>query len=191
MQLVEATAMGLDIPATAMLNRCVPDRSEARLNFYPEISVETLSSGTSQRIWPHTDFGIITLIFQDSVGGLELEDRLDGRKFVPVAKSSQGALGELVVNTADCMQRWTNDAIKAGLHQVSVPLNLKKRDSGVVPRRVSCPFFLKADYDESVGPLPQFVLDQTPAGYDEITAIEYHRRRVGKLFVGPPHVSAH
>ena len=178
--------MGLNIPATALLDRCVPDRSEQRFNFYPESSVETLNSGTSQRIWPHTDFGVLTLLFQDSVGGLELEDRPNGRKFVPVTTSPQGARSELVVNTGDCLQRWTNNIIRAGLHQVSIPSDLKEFSNGVVPRRISCPFFLEANYDKSVGPLPHFVSERQPAEYEEISSIEYHRQRVEKEYSGPP-----
>lgn len=186
LHIIEATAMGLNVPATALLERCMPDRSEARFNFYPESSVEALSSGKSQRIWPHTDYGPLTLLFQDGVGGLELEDRLNGRRFIPVTTCSPGASTELIVNTGDTLQRWTNNLIRAGLHQVNIPPDLKRFTTGVVPRRLSYPFFLEADYDKSVGPLPQFVSEDHPAMYDEITSIQYHSLRVDKQFPSPP-----
>jgi isopenicillin N synthase-like dioxygenase len=181
--------MGLNIPAIALLDRCMPDRSEARFNFYPESSVEALSSGKNERIWPHTDFGVLTLLFQDGVGGLELEDRLNGRKFVPVTTCSPGASTELIVNTGDCPQRWTNNVIRAGLHRVIVPPDLKRFTSGVVPQRISCPFFLEADYEKSVGPLAQFVSEDYPALFDEITSIQYHRLRVEKEYSAPAKVN--
>lgn len=186
LHLVEATAMGLHISAHSLLNRCVPDHSDARFNFYPQSFVEALSSGTSARIWPHTDFGVLTLLFQDAVGGLELEDRPNGRVFVPVSMT-RGPGGEsvLVVNTGDCLQRWTNDVIRAGLHQVSLPQDLKKFKDGIVPARMSCPFFLEANYNKSVGALPEFVSEKCPSLYNEITSIEYHRQRVEKEYAKP------
>ncbi|KAI0907607.1 oxidoreductase [Ustulina deusta] len=48
-------------------------------------------------------------------------------------------------------QRWTNDVIRAGLHQVTTP-----------PWH-SCVFFFKASRDTSVGPLPQFVVPGMPS----------------------------
>lgn len=183
LHIMEATAMGLHISAYHLLERCMPNHSENRLNLYPQSSIQTLNSGSTARIWAHTDYGVITLLFQDKVGGLELEDRPNGRVFVPVS-TERGPGGEsvLVVNTGDTLQRWTNDIIRAGLHQVSVPQNLKASKEGIVPARMSCPFFMKASYDKSVGPLPDFVSEKCPPLYDEILSIEYHRQMIGKHF---------
>ncbi len=179
LHLVEAIALGSNVPATALLSRCLPDSSYARLISYPEAPVERLKSGKSQRIWPHTDEGVLTLLFQDNVGGLELEDRPNGRQFVPVTPTPVGAPSEIVVNTSDALQRWTNDAIKAGLHQVNVPANLMAASGGVVPRRLSYPFFLGPNFDASIGPLPHFVSEKCPAKYEEMKYLDYCKMLVG------------
>ena len=61
------------------------------------------------------DYGSITLLFQDSRGGLQV-------------KSPQGTFvnatpveGTIVVNAGDLLARWSNDAIKSTLHRVVEP----------------------------------------------------------------------
>jgi len=186
LQIISATEIGLNVPPGVLVNRCLHDASELRFNYYPSSSVKSLSTGTSKRSWPHTDFGIITLLFQDAVGGLELEDRRNPGSFVPVVSSSSGSLTELIVNTADCLTRWTNNVIRAGLHQVNLPVHMKQMKDGTVPDRYTCPFFLKAGYGTSVGPVPAFISQKQLAAYDEITAIEYHKQRIMVVYEGVP-----
>ena len=173
---MKALEVGLKLSPGVLVQRCIPAASEIRLNHYPKISLAKLRNGNVRRTWPHTDFGIITLLFQDTVGGLELEDRKRPRTFVPVAPGEPGAPTELVVNISDTFQRWTNDVIRAGLHQVDVPTSMKRVDEGVCPDRYSSIFFLKADRNTSVGPLAEFVTKDRPAAYDECTALEYQQR---------------
>lgn len=183
------------------MDRCRKDASELRLNRYPPVSLARLADGRVKRTWPHTDFGIITLLFQDDVGGLELEDRRTPGTFVPVAPAPPGGPSEMVVNISDTFQRWTNGVIRAGVHQVAPPPAYKARalavhgngnghangsghanGGGVLPERHSCVFFAKASRDTSAGPLPQFVSDEHPAQYDEITALEFQQRMTSQLY---------
>ena len=180
LQIMAAIEVGLRLPPSTLTKRCVPAASELRLNHYPSYSTETLHLGKIKRTWPHTDLGIITLLFQDAVGGLELEDRkaTHPRTFVPVVP---GPSGEMVVNTSDTLQRWTNGILTAGMHQVTVPSAMKNMRSEVVPDRYSGVFFLKAARDVSVGPIPEFVSPERPAAYDEITALHYQQRMTDVL----------
>lgn len=184
LQIIAAVEVGLDLPEGCLVDRCRQDASEIRLNHYPAISLERLADGQVKRTWPHTDFGIITLLFQDDVGGLELEDRTRPGIFVPVTPAPPGGPTEMVVNISDTFQRWTNGVIKAGVHQVSPPPTYCKSgtNKGMLPERHSCVFFAKASRDTSVGPLPQFVSDENPAQYDEITALEYQQRMTSQLY---------
>ena len=176
MEIMKALEVGLKLSSGALVQRCIPASSEIRLNHYPKVSLAKLRNGNIKRTWPHTDLGIITLLFQDAVGGLELEDRKRPRTFVPVTPGGLSAAAELVVNTSDTLQRWTNDVIRAGLHQVNIPAWMKELDEGVCPDRYSSIFFLKADRNTSVGPLAEFVTKGRPAMYDECTALEYQQR---------------
>lgn len=181
-----AIEVGLSLEPGALVGRCCPAASEIRMNRYPPVSTERLEDGRVKRTWPHTDFGIITLLFQDHVGGLELEDRTRPGTFVPVTpvKASPGQKSEMVVNISDTFQRWTNGVIKAGLHQVSAPPACKAdaAPNGILPERHSCVFFFKATRDTSAGPLPGFVTADNPAQYDEITALEYQQRMTKELY---------
>lgn len=45
-----------------------------RLIRYPAVEGEAIRTGKTARTTPHTDYGSITLLFQDNVGGLQVED---------------------------------------------------------------------------------------------------------------------
>lgn len=173
--IMSAIELGLDVAPGVLLDKIGADSSELRLNYYPSSPWDSLTTGLSKRCWAHTDFGLVTLLFQDHVGGLELEDRQNPGSFVPVVSGGPDRPTEMVLNTADCLSRWTNNKIRAGLHQVNIPYGQK---DGIVPARYTCPFFYKTAYDVLIKPLPDFVSEDRPAMYPEITAIEYHKQRV-------------
>ncbi len=60
----------------------------------------------------HTDYGSITLLLQDDVGGLEVRS-VDGqwRTAIPVPDT-------IVINAGDLMERWTNGRFRSTLHRV-------------------------------------------------------------------------
>lgn len=178
-----AMELGMHLPTGTLVNRCIPASSEIRLNHYPKVSMETINKGIIKRTWAHTDFGIITLLFQDKVGGLELQDRKNPKNFVPVAPLlDPAAPTEMVVNISDTFQRWTNNVIRAGLHQVAVPMSMKNKKEGICPDRYSSVFFLKAHRDTSAGPLPEFVTKDRPAAYEEMTALEFQQQKTKELY---------
>lgn len=55
---------------------------------------------------------------------------------------------------------------------------------GVIPVRHSAVFFFKPHRETSAGPLSEFVTEDNPAVYDEITALEYHKRMTQILYAG-------
>ena len=178
LQIMEACEMGMHLPPGTLVQRCIPAASELRLNYYPAVSVQRLQEGHTKRGWPHTDFGIITLLFQDAVGGLEVENRSQPDTFEPLTRDSPS---EIAVNISDTFQRWTNGTLKAGVHQVTLPITIEVKPDAIVPQRRSAAFFLKAHRDVSVGPLPEFVSLDQPAKYEDITALEFQKRRTGVL----------
>nr|L0E2Q1.1 RecName: Full=2-oxoglutarate-dependent dioxygenase phqC; AltName: Full=Paraherquamide biosynthesis cluster protein C [Penicillium fellutanum]AGA37270.1 2OG-Fe(II)-oxygenase [Penicillium fellutanum] len=177
--ILEALEMGLNLPAGVLKSRCGGCASELRLNNYPEIDIEELRRGKISRIHPHADLGVITCLFQDGLGGLELEHRSHAGSFLPVPP---GARSEMVVNISETFQLWTNNVITAGIHQVTVPPEMKTRTEGRISARRSCAFFLKANGDASVAPLPQFVTQERPAAYSEMTALDYHQKRLATAY---------
>lgn len=181
-QIMEALELGLKLPQGALVQRCLPAHSELRVLHYPPVPIQTLMNGKTKRVWPHTDFGIITLLFQDAAGGLELEDRSRPGTFAPVVAQPKGSPSELVVNTSETLQRLTNDFIRAGLHQVNVPLTAKGRTEGNLPARYSVPFFFKASRAANVGPIHHFVTEDRPTSYPDMTALEFNQMRNKLVF---------
>ncbi|KAI0866742.1 putative gibberellin 20-oxidase [Xylaria cubensis] len=184
-QIISAIEMGLGLPQNQLVSRLRPVASEIRLNHYPAISLEKLAKGNVKRTWPHTDLGVISLIFQDRIGGLEVEDRLASslqkHSFVPVEPTNQDASHEVVVVVSDTLQCLTNNVITAGRHQVSMPPSMKNQTEGECPERYSSVFFLKASRATSVAPLSHFVTDERPAAYGALSALELQQKETSKL----------
>ncbi|XP_032242335.2 proline hydroxylase buaE [Nematostella vectensis] len=86
-----------------------------RLNYYPALDQETIIKPSQMRCGAHTDFGAITLLIQDDIGGLEVQTR-DG-SYVQATPIK----GTIIVNIGDLMQRWTSDRLKSNFHRVHVP----------------------------------------------------------------------
>ena len=170
----------LKVPSGTLTKRCSNGHNELRLNHYPATTVEDIKQGRVRRSGAHTDYGVLTLLFQDGNGGLEVQDRsAPGIKFLPVSAEDQY---ELVVNVADTLQRWTNGALPAGLHQVTIPAAYQSVASGKLPERYSVAYFMKGNRQDTVGSLAEFVSEKNPAMYPNITAIDYHKQRHAVLY---------
>lgn len=113
------------------------------------------------RIGEHTDYGSLTLLYQqDAVGGLEV--CLDGH-WVAVAPIA----GSFVVNIGDLMARWTNDRWISTLHRVQNPAL-----TGPASRRLSLPFFCQPNYDTVIDVVPTCASADRPPRYPAITSGE-------------------
>ena len=167
---MRALEVGLGIPEGSFTERSTPDSSELRLNNYPEVDSKELTTGGARRIWPHTDTGLISLLLQDRVGGLEFEDRKNPGAFLPVRSD---VLTDVILNVADTLERWTNGVLKAGVHRVNTPDSMQFSNNGKAAARSSIVFFFRADGAASAEPLASFVTLQRPARYSKITVLKY------------------
>ena len=86
---------------------------------------------------PHVDSGLVTLLAQDGVHGLEVEDRAGHWTGVPPTE------GTLVVNFGKLLERWTGGAVRATRHRVV----------GSGRERFSVPFFYEPAVDAVIAPL--------------------------------------
>ncbi|KAF2802754.1 Clavaminate synthase-like protein [Mytilinidion resinicola] len=169
--LLEVLAAQMNLDPKLFSSKCTNEASTIRINHFPPIDRQTLESGQVSRIWPHNDFGIISLVFPDRTGGLEYEDRENPGTFIPMPYNGDD---EVVVIISETFQRWTNGAVRAGLHRVTKPVDMV---GDVVPERWSLVYFCKADRHINVGPLKEFVGPERQPLYEDLTALEYQAMR--------------
>jgi isopenicillin N synthase-like dioxygenase len=77
MEILRAIAIGLGVDENYFTSFHEDADHLLRLIHYPAVERKLLASGAKARIPPHSDFGSITILFQDDVGGLQVEDRKD------------------------------------------------------------------------------------------------------------------
>ncbi|CAH0057969.1 unnamed protein product [Clonostachys solani] len=176
-----ALAIALGIEESHLKSLHDRAENEFRLLHYPAIPASELRDGTATRCAAHTDFGTITLHFQDSVGGLQVEDPTEPGTFRDAESSN---LADLILIAGDSLQRLTNDTVKAGRHRVTYPPSVDKDGDEMIPERHSIAYFSKLNRDVSLLPLKQFVTEATPCRYEDVTAWEYNNRRSASLYEG-------
>jgi isopenicillin N synthase-like dioxygenase len=112
---------------------------------------------------PHTDYGNLTFLAQDDVGGLELRTR-EGQWLPVVPQPST-----FVCNIGDCLMRWSND------EYVSTPHRVVNRGGRA---RYSVAFFGDPNGDAPVTCLPSCTSPKRPPRYEPTTYAEYYARRL-------------
>jgi len=111
-----------------------------RFNYYPKLTKPVeISTQDGKRLGceTHVDSGIITILYQDNKGGLQVQNRYNLKWYdVPFNKNS------FVVNTGLALQYLTNNKFIATNHRVLFN-NIK---------RISIPFFFEPSYDFYLNP---------------------------------------
>ncbi|CDK25859.1 unnamed protein product [Kuraishia capsulata CBS 1993] len=171
-QLLRAIALGLGLDEEYLLNFHKTSDNQLRLLHYPPTETLALQTGEKERIAAHTDFGTMTMLLQDSCGGLEVEDPHIPGLFIPAPYIP----GSIILNTGDFLMRWSNDVLKSTLHRVRAPPIDSK--TGLAQRRYSIPYFVGADKDVVVDCLPSCHSALNPKKYESISSREYIAMRL-------------
>ena len=140
--LMQSLARGLGLDETAFDAAFRNGISTLRLIRYPVRRVEQLDPahrvGSGYMLGaPHVDSGFATLLAQDGVAGLEVEDRAGN--WIGVTPTE----GTLVVNFGKLLERWTGGKVRATRHRVV----------GSGAERFSIPFFYEPAVDAVIAPL--------------------------------------
>ncbi len=122
-----------------------------------------------KRAGVHTDYGTITLLAQEAVGGLQVQRRDGEWLFVPPVKNA------LVVNVGDCLMRWSDDYLVSTPHRVIADPSIK---TGMVPERFSIAFFCNANKDTLIECLPFLKKPGVAPKYPPINAFDYLKGRL-------------
>lgn len=94
----------------------------------------------------HTDYGLLTILKQDDVGGLQVQDA-SGKRYIDVKPDPN----TLVVNIGDMLEAVTSGLFRSTPHRVLRP---KPLPDGTVPMRLSFPYFFDPGLESRVTPLP-------------------------------------
>jgi len=164
--LLPGFALGLDLPEDFFAPFHRNPAILWRLMRYPPTPQRPGQFGTA----PHTDFGTITLLAQDELGGLEVQLRSGEWIEAPHIPDS------FVVNIGDLMAFWTNDRFTSTPHRVT-----NRSDA----ERYSIPMFFNPDFDTIVECLPGAASPDNPSRYGPIHYGNYVETLTGRIFSDP------
>lgn len=168
-QLTRALALSLDLDEhyfDAMMDNSM---SVLRLLHYPPHPVDAKADQLG--CGAHTDWGCITILLQDQVGGLEVRNA--SGEWIPATPIPD----TFVINLGDMMARWTNDYYQSTPHRV---LNRSGNE------RYSIPFFFDPHYHALVECLPTCQSAEQPTKYAPITAGAHIMEMYRKTYAPTP-----
>lgn len=155
-RLMKAMAIALKKPETFFTQYFDDHISVLRLLHYPPRPANTHISAETKAAGAHTDYGVITLLTQDNIGGLEVCNAQGEWIAAPPIEDS------IVVNIGDLMQRWTNDEYRSTAHRVASPPS----DT----HRYSMPFFVEPRFDTQVRCIDSCLQKGESAKYEMVTS---------------------
>lgn len=164
-RMMRAFAVALELEPEFFEAKISKPLAQLRVLHYPpqrgHVEEKTLGCGA------HTDYGCLTILAQDDVGGLQLLNSAGQWIAAPPIP------GTFVINIGDQMARWTNDCFAATQHRV---INTSGRE------RYSVPFFFDPNFDTLVECLPSCQTPEEPPRYPPIRAGEHLLNRFNATF---------
>jgi isopenicillin N synthase-like dioxygenase len=163
LRMAHGLAEALDLPRHWFLPFFKEPTLFLRLLHYPRQPDEAGLFGSA----PHTDYGFITILAQDEVGGLEVRNRHNEWVAAPPIE------GTFVMNVGDILQRWSNGRFASTPHRVR---NLKPVD------RYSMPFFFDPSMDATVVFPPQILERGEAPNHPPVVYGDYLLERLNKNY---------
>jgi len=164
-QLCRAFALGLGQAEDFFAGKIDKPLAQLRVLHYPPQSGEI--TGEWIGIAEHSDYGLVSILSQDSVGGLQLRNADGGWIHAPPMP------GTFICNLGDAMARWTNDLWPATPHRV---INTAGRD------RYSTVLFFDPNYDCLIETLPNCTGPDNPPHYRPVTMGQHLTSRFDDSF---------
>ncbi|KAF2502335.1 thymine dioxygenase [Lophium mytilinum] len=174
-EVMRAIALGLGIDSAWFDSFTDQGDNTLRLLHYPAVKRDVFKrdDGLQQvRAGEHTDYGSLTLLFQDDRGGLQVLS--PNNTFVDATPIP----GTIVVNAGDLLARWSNDTIKSTKHRVVEPPLKKGQEVGDThPARYSVAYFCNPNFDKLIDAIPG-TYESVSKKYEGVNSGEYLVRRL-------------
>ena len=155
-----AIAADLDLPPAFFTDKFDRPMATLRLLHYPPRNPECSDlPGAGE----HTDYGSLTILLTDRVGGLQVRRRDGAWIDAPTIP------GAFICNIGDCLMRWSNDTYVSTPHRVTSPPGQD---------RFSVAFFFDPNPDAVIECLPSCVGTDAKPKYPPILAADYLTQRL-------------
>ena len=180
-QVMRAIAVGMGLSEHFFDDFVDAGDNNLRLLHYPETHKEIFRSNPNQvRAALHQDYGSLTLLFQDSRGGLQvMSPKGTFVDAIPIPDA-------IVVNAGDLLSRWSNDTIKSTRHRVVEPPKKPGEDDGsdMYPARYSIAYFCNPNFDKIIEAIPGTYDDEdaTSKRYSGVSAGDYLVQRLAATY---------
>ncbi|PSR94612.1 hypothetical protein BD289DRAFT_459219 [Coniella lustricola] len=173
MEVMRAIAIGMGLDET-YFDRFVDEGDNTlRLLHYPAVKSEVFKVNPGQvRAGAHSDYGSITLLFQDAAGGLQAQS--PNGQFVDATPIPNTC----VVNAGDLLARWSNDTIKSTIHRVVEPANKTEEH----PARYSIAYFCNPNFASHIEAIPGTYASQAERKYEGINSGQYLLQRLAATY---------
>ena len=145
MKVLEGFALYLGQDAAFFTKHFQKPVADMVINHYFGLAEAVSLGGGDTASGAHTDHGIVTILWQDDSGGLEVMGP-DGEWL-----AAPPVRGSFVINIGELMKRWTNGRFKATVHRV-----IHRKDAA----RYSMPLFCNPDFRTMVDPRQLGVSDK-------------------------------
>lgn len=163
-RLMQGLALSLDLSEDHFDAFVTDPAATLRLLHYPPARPELPDE---QGAGAHTDFGGLTILLQDEVGGLQVKGEHGWIDAPPLP-------GAYVVNLGDMIARWTNDRYRSTLHRV---VNRSGRE------RYSIPFFFSGNPEHEVRCITTCLAEGASPKYEPIRVQDHLRAMYQRTYV--------
>ncbi|KAF3770380.1 thymine dioxygenase [Cryphonectria parasitica EP155] len=173
-EVMRAIAVGIGLEDEGYFDSFVDGGDNTlRLLHYPAVKSEVFRVNPGQaRTGAHSDYGSITLLFQDSAGGLQVQS--PSGQFVDATPIEDTC----VVNAGDLLARWSNDTIKSTIHRVVEP----PRKADEHPARYSIAYFCNPNFDSQIEAIPGTYAGEADRKYEGVNTGEYLVKRLAATY---------
>lgn len=173
-EVMHAIALGMGIDPRFFDSYVDVGDNTLRLLHYPAVRRDVFQINPGQvRAGEHSDYGSITLLFQDSRGGLQVKS--PNGQFIDATPIE----GTCVVNAGDLLARWSNDTIKSTIHRVVEP---PRAEGDEHPPRYSIAYFCNPNSTSFIEALPSTYATEADKKYAGINSGDYLVQRLAATY---------